>query len=476
MVDRIFYEHVHEAVGGDFVIPKSGPISEEWLGALPVGVQLRHIIRKLRLDIQRAGSCDFRPLKKLMSQLTDTCKLSEWQAHLSTEFYMSKEGPSYLYRALHKAAYSFVVSRECLAEPLICIWVRNYLLRALSHTSPFPITKFAEIWNTDSDSDNLLTLAGGDLEGFGELPLLHVSVLCNKLRIVRSLVKDNPNLSRQPYDGPSNAFHLAASIGSVDCYRALLHCKNAKIVEGEPGQEGNLPLHIAARNGHKHAVEYILSLHSNHKYYVNERNIYQQTPLMHAAMSGEYDVVQFLLGYPWVDITVSDRDGKTALDHAHGNEDIMRLLLSKFPDQYFNIPDQISLATPLHLLAIFSGQRVLNLVLSNPSTMPDQVDAKGETPLCYSIISGNLEAVKALGIRRDVNVTKLSTNIRHDISTTYIGFAKERAHNGNRFSQILDWLKTHCSELEADLADWEIGNEGTAQDAGDSEERTEEEE
>ncbi|KAF4880060.1 Ankyrin-1 [Colletotrichum siamense] len=472
MADRMQYQNALEAIDEGFVVPKYDPVSEELLAKLPVGVQIRYLVRKLRLDIQRCGSCDFKPLDKLVSQLR--LELLALRERFDDGIdYWSKDRLSGLSDIVEGAAYSLVVSRELVTEVLPRIWVRNQIMQSDSETSPFPMAEFAELWNTDGHSTNLLTLAGGHARDSEKLPLLLVAVLSNKPRIVRALVKNSLNTESQPYLDVYSSFHLAASIGSVDCYRELLRCENDEAMEGETTYNDDLPLHFAAKNGHKHMVDYILSLHTDNREYVNKRDWFDKTPLMLAAQSGQYDVVQYLLGYPGVDIAASDNYGKTALYHAEENGDIFPLILSKLPDGYFNAPDEDG-DTPLHWLAKYAGRKAMQTLLGLSSVLPDKANRKGKTPLCYAVEGGNLEAVKVLGIRRDVDVTKLSKTQGWYYGSTesIIQRAKDVAQKGDEFSQILDWLKLHCKELEADLADWEISNEGDSESAGGSDQDT----
>ncbi|KAF4832841.1 Alpha-latroinsectotoxin-Lt1a [Colletotrichum tropicale] len=471
MTDRVLYQNALEAINEDFVVPKYDAASEELLAKLPVGVQIRYLIRKLRLDIQRCGSCDFQPLDKLVSQLM--LELPAWRERFDEWIDYWVDDRFFRFSDIVKeAAYSLVVSRELVTEVLPRIWVRNQIMQSDSETSPFPMVKFAELWNTGGHSSNLLTLAGGDAGDSTKLPLLLVAVLSNKPRIVRALVKNNFNAESHPTLHGLSSFHFAALVGSVDCYRELLRCENGKAMEQELAYDDDPPLHFAAKNGHKHMVDFILGLHSDNREYVNERNCVGQTPLMQAAESGQYDVVQFLLDYPGVDIAAYDDHGKTALVYARRNEDTCCLILPKLPDRCFNTSDDEG-NTPLNWLAECAGGKALQMILSLPSILPDKANRNDKTPLCYAVEGGNLEAVKVLGIRRDVDVTKLSkTPAWHGSRKSVIQYAKNRAQKGNNFSQILDWLKLHCKELEAELSDWEISNEGDSEGAGGSDQAT----
>ncbi|KAF4484832.1 hypothetical protein CGGC5_v008268 [Colletotrichum fructicola Nara gc5] len=243
MTDRILYENAHEAIGEDFVVPRHDPVSEEFLAKLPVGVQIRYLIRKLRLDIQRCGWCDFERLDELVSQLMP--EHSAWHEHFNIAVdYHLDDFPFMVSNIIRGAAYSLVVSQELSIEPLTRIWIRDQIMRYEDETSRFPVTRFVKLWNAENGSADLVAL-----------------------------------------------------------------CEGAKLVEGRRAGNGDLPLHIAARNGHKGVVDYILSIHSDDKNYVNKRG--------HSA---------------------SDNVGKTALVHAGENENIFRLLLSKFTGQYFNTP------------------------------------------------------------------------------------------------------------------------------------------
>ncbi|KAF4806287.1 Ankycorbin [Colletotrichum siamense] len=450
MADRILCENAHEALGEELIIPRQSAISEESLARLPLGMQICHLIRRLKLDIQDHGFCDFKPLANLVSQLHD-----QWTTR-HTSFAL---GPDYVFQLkpklfLYPASISLVVAED-FKQHVVRNWVRNVIANESSSDNGvfFPIRKVTEIWNAADDSvdcfhlSHLIDVEAADSELHS---LLHAAVLCDKPRIVRALVDHNPNQVCKRTRAGFNAFHHAASVGSVDCYHELLKCNKSKTPQRIPGDGRQLPLHIAARNGHKEMVDYMLAAHSEDQQFINARNRKFETPLMLAAESGSLDVVRSLLAHPRINLTLGDVQGRTALIHAGENSDIARLIISKLPSEYFNTLHKD--VTPLHSLAKFAGYDLMQLVLSAPSIRPDETD-NGDTPLCEAVRAGNVEAVKALGIRRDVDVKRLCQ--AYDSGDRLIRTTRKRVREADdNWSQILDWLKRNCIELEADLRDW----------------------
>ncbi|KAH0430636.1 hypothetical protein CcaCcLH18_07671 [Colletotrichum camelliae] len=459
MAEQILCESAHQALGEDFWVPKQCPISEESLVNLPVGMRLRHAIRTFRLDIQCCRPYDIGALIDLVDQLVSAKSTLEVQFGITLGNNSDTEGDfdteSDSDKSILLSATLSLVLSEAFTQPLVRSWVRQYIniLQHFKDRISFPISDLAEMWNGNRDPAEFSSFARiinvdeRDHEGHS---LLHIAVLCGKSRLVRAIVEGDTDPYWAATLRGSNPFQYAAALGDVDSYRELLRWEKGKIVERAPGYNDDMPLHIAARNGHRRMVDYILSIHSDDKSYVNKRNASLETPLMEAAKSGTYDLVQFLLDYPGVDLEASDEQHKTALSHAHDNEDIICLILSKLPDGYFNMTAREGVATPLHYLARYAGQKAMHLVLSAPSVLPDEEGKNGETPLHHAVLFENLEAVKILGARQDVDVTKLSKILGND-EYSMLGHMKKHTSRGNACSQILDWLRTNRKELEADI-------------------------
>ncbi|CAI0647673.1 unnamed protein product, partial [Colletotrichum noveboracense] len=283
LADQILCENAHEALGEDFVVPRMAPTSNASLVKLPVGMQIRHMIRTLRLDIKQCGSGDFEPLMKLADQLWDAWPALQAHFGCTDTTDMSRVAIPGGYNPIGTAAIRLAVSQTLLSHPFLCIWVRDMIALPLGGDAAFPIRILSEIWSGDRGPADLssvkppIDVDARDSEGHS---LLHVAILCDKPRIVRELVDQNSPRNHEFTSGGHNLFHYAVGIGSVDCYSELLRPKNAMEMERTPGAHDELPLHIAARSGRKEMVDYILAAHSDDGDYVNAENAWCQTPLM----------------------------------------------------------------------------------------------------------------------------------------------------------------------------------------------------
>jgi|GEM_PF-2622158 len=86
---------------------------------------------------------------------------------------------------------------------------------------------------------------------------------------------------------------------------------------------GIKPIHVAAREGHREIIEFLLNKRAS----VNDRDKDSWTPLHYAAKRGHLEVIQFLLEKD-ADINVRDGDGKTPLDLARkdGHMEVVNIL------------------------------------------------------------------------------------------------------------------------------------------------------
>lgn len=128
-------------------------------------------------------------------------------------------------------------------------------------------------------------------------------------------------------DEEQTAMHKAAKFGQSNIIRQL-HKRDDTLI-GDWDENNDLPLHIAAVNGHKQCVKLLIELGSQ----VDERNTKGWTPLDCAAANGAYDVCQVLIDHD-APIDAMDRSGTTPLQLAcrGGFEDVVQLLLDNNAD------------------------------------------------------------------------------------------------------------------------------------------------
>ena len=80
-------------------------------------------------------------------------------------------------------------------------------------------------------------------------------------------------------------------------------------------------------NGHTDIVKRLLT----HPLKVNLKDNNGKTALMHAAISGSYQMVSLLLEREDVDVYIQDKNGETAIIHARrgGNRNLIRVIRRK---------------------------------------------------------------------------------------------------------------------------------------------------
>ena len=152
-------------------------------------------------------------------------------------------------------------------------------------------------------------------------PLIH-GIVHHQLACVKELLAHGARI-----DPGSDADHvplnLACQHGSVAITELLLERK-AKVL---PDAEGLFPQHLVARSGRSPAMLLMLERYGAN---LDQRdNLYQWTPLFHAATEGRVNCVQTLLSRS-VDIEVLDEKGLPAMYYAtwEGHLECMRLLSS----------------------------------------------------------------------------------------------------------------------------------------------------
>ena len=114
---------------------------------------------------------------------------------------------------------------------------------------------------------------------------------------------------------------VASFAGRADLVRTF--SAEDKSLIGRKTDDGNTPLHVAARRGHANVAEVLLACGAD----VNARSDSDLTALHWAAARGSAQVVRVLLSHK-ADPATKGGDDRTPLDIArqHGNKEIIQLL------------------------------------------------------------------------------------------------------------------------------------------------------
>ncbi|KAF6817849.1 hypothetical protein CPLU01_13470 [Colletotrichum plurivorum] len=221
-------------------------------------------------------------------------------------------------------------------------------------------------------------------------------------------------------------------------------------------------LRSAILNGHASMVKTILSVNSQESDYVNSvDHIHEMTPLGWALKEGKLDIVRQLLEHPNMSFKIKASSctnilHEMSMDTKHHSR--FRQLVSLAPTNIINIQDRFGF-TPLHHLARNADGETMDAILSIPSVKPDLPGEEGATPLLLAVLLGNLTAVKALAIRRDVDISILwrlgNSSLLEDRSALEYMMRppnwKRREERG-RLKEILDWLRQNFKEVEEALS------------------------
>ncbi|KAL8784263.1 MAG: hypothetical protein Q9213_004085 [Squamulea squamosa] len=156
-------------------------------------------------------------------------------------------------------------------------------------------------------------------------PLIH-GIVHHQLECVEQLLSHGSRIDPDS-DSDHVPLNLACQHGSIAITQLLLERK-AQIL---PDAEGLFPQHLVARSGR--SADMLLMLEHYGADLDQRDNLYQWTPLFHAAAEGKVDCLKVLLERG-VDIRIQDEKGLSAMYYAtwEGHLECMRLLSSTAAD------------------------------------------------------------------------------------------------------------------------------------------------
>ncbi|KAF6838686.1 ankyrin repeat protein [Colletotrichum musicola] len=312
-----------------------------------------------------------------------------------------------------------------------------------------------------------------DDDGFS---LLHIAIVSGKADIALELLKYTAFVDYGRRLAGYPILHWAAASGNTTLYK-VLHDRRDEVLHlnDEPRElNGELPLSVAIRNGHADMVKTILSTHSHESEYVNTVNVKDvedvddvddvdddpMTPLGLAVKEGKLDIAQILIEHPNINYMVHPSKNHNVLHHTADYDefhDLFRELLTKVPENMINMQNDEE-RTPLHYLVRKADRETMDAILRVPSVKTDLSDKDGTTPILAAVQYMNLEAFKALALRRDVDVAILwrsNLSIHHDCSALkYMVHTPQYENQKSRgnLKEILSWLIQNCSEAADKVA------------------------
>lgn len=205
--------------------------------------------------------------------------------------------------------------------------------------------------------------------------------------------------------------HIACHLGKADCVQILLdHGAKVNSWTDQPAIE-TTPLSLAIANGHFQAVRILL----NHRPRLIELC---GKPLIHASRKGKTDMVKFLWEHG-ANISYVDFHGQTALHKAciSGNTNLVGFLLSglKIAVDCSDKSDR----TPLYFAAEKGYLDIVNLLISSGANV-NSLDRRRETPLFKPAGRGHTMIVKRLlEAGTDATILDLWQRTPLQFATTY---------------------------------------------------------
>ncbi|WP_243575169.1 ankyrin repeat domain-containing protein [Candidatus Cardinium sp. cByotN1] len=239
----------------------------------------------------------------------------------------------------------------------------------------------------------------------------------NNLQKVIALVRDQKNINNQDFLGYS-PLHYAAKYAKKSIVACLIEAK--ALLNQVSVRNGNTPLLLAIRRGHKNIVSLLLASGANpnivnHKGYhplhlaiqQNRKDLVEllleagatcstmPSPLLMAIKQRSLPIVQRLLQHNQV-VETQDKKGYTEL-HWTAKQNLLAIFQILLKSGRFNINAKAANGvTPLHFIVANKKTKLLKAILHVPALTVNVQDSTGSTPLHYAVVANQLKAVSAL--------------------------------------------------------------------------------
>ncbi|EXK41253.1 hypothetical protein FOXG_18278 [Fusarium oxysporum f. sp. lycopersici 4287] len=216
---------------------------------------------------------------------------------------------------------------------------------------------------------------------------LQVAVGVRSLPLVGLLLQCEETNARRTDAGKSSALHIAAARGELQIVNLLLEQNGLEVAS--PDSTGNTPLHWAVRSRDKKYHPSLVTIYDDDENNDEDEDedddsdTFDEPP---GYREESLDIIKRLLARQEVNAGGHDQDGLTPLHHACliADYEVVALLLQRqdVDPKARGITGQ----TPLHLAASnhqLSAKRIMNLLLEQPGVEITEVDHDGRTVLHY---------------------------------------------------------------------------------------------
>jgi len=206
---------------------------------------------------------------------------------------------------------------------------------------------------------DLLIKAGAKLDSkdiYAQTPLHHAAQY-NNLVVVKFLCQRGADLHAEDSNG-ATLVHIAAQYGALDILKWAHQVQNLDM--NCLDDDGDVPLHYAARNGELKIIDYLLNIKSN----INVINFDNETPLYVAVAEKHMNVLEYLYEKKVLDLNSPIYDDNYLFHIAVYDEYIP--LIKWLIHEGANINVQNSEGnTPLHLAIISRNLDIISLLKDN---------------------------------------------------------------------------------------------------------------